>query len=85
MGLDKAFFLKMKPNFIAHLKILCHPMLIMSLLVLGIEFIQDVMNLLVNVLDVFNKPGFFINVGMYICGFFLCNFMRHDNINQTKW
>jgi hypothetical protein len=36
MGSYKAFFLQVKPNFISHLKKLCHPMLIMVLLVLGI-------------------------------------------------
>jgi hypothetical protein len=36
MGSGKAFFLQMQPNFVAHLKLVWHPMLIMSLLVLGI-------------------------------------------------
>jgi hypothetical protein len=33
---DKAFFLQVQPNFVAHLKLVWHPMLIMALLVLGI-------------------------------------------------
>ena len=36
IGVGKAFLLQMKLNFVAHLKIVWHPMLIMSLLVLGI-------------------------------------------------
>lgn len=36
IGSDKAFFLQMQSDFIAHLKLLWHLMLIMLLLVLGI-------------------------------------------------
>lgn len=35
MDSSKVFFLHMKPNFVAHLKLVWHLMLIMSLLVLG--------------------------------------------------
>jgi hypothetical protein len=34
MGSCKAFFLQVKPNIVAHLKLMWHPMLIMVLLVL---------------------------------------------------
>ena len=63
----------------------CRSMLIMSLLVLGIGLIQDVVNLLMDVLDVLNKLGFFIILELYMCGFFLCSRMRHGNINRTQW
>lgn len=36
IGFDKAFLLQMQPNFVAHLKLVWHLMLIISLLVLGI-------------------------------------------------
>ena len=36
MGFGKGFFLQMQPNFVDHLKLVWHTMLIMSLLVLGI-------------------------------------------------
>ena len=39
MGHCKVFFLQMKPNFVAHLKLMWHPMLIMALLVLGIRLL----------------------------------------------
>jgi hypothetical protein len=32
----KSFFLQVQPNFVSHLKLMCHPLLIMVLLVLGI-------------------------------------------------
>jgi hypothetical protein len=34
MGPSKDLFLQMQPNFVAHLKLMWHPMLIMALLVL---------------------------------------------------
>jgi hypothetical protein len=36
MGSCKAFFLQVQPNFVAYLKLIWHPMLIMALLVLVI-------------------------------------------------
>jgi len=58
----KVIFLQIQPHFVAHLKLMWHPMLIMSLLVLGIELLQDVVNLLADVLDEFNKFSYFINL-----------------------
>lgn len=75
----------MQPNYVTHLKLLWNPMLIMSLLLLGIGLLKDVMNLLAYVLDVFNKPICFISLRLYMCGFCLCSRMRHDNINQKQW
>jgi hypothetical protein len=39
MGPCKAFFLQVQPNFVSHLKLMWHPMLIMALLVLGIRLL----------------------------------------------
>jgi hypothetical protein len=36
MGPCKVFFLLVQPNFVTHLKLMWHPVLIMALLVLGI-------------------------------------------------
>jgi hypothetical protein len=46
VGSSEALLLQMQPHFVAHLEVVWHPMLIMSLLVLSIGSIQDVMNLL---------------------------------------
>ena len=46
---------------------------------------SDFMNLLVDVLDAFNKFGHFIILGKYMCGFYLCSRMRHGKINPTQW
>jgi len=48
-GSRKEFFQQMEPNFITHLKLIWHLMLIMLLFVLGIGLLQDVMNLMENV------------------------------------
>jgi hypothetical protein len=55
VGSSKAFLLQMQPHFVAHLEVVWHPMLIMSLLVLSIGSVQDVMNLLADVLNVLNE------------------------------
>jgi hypothetical protein len=39
MGPCKAFFLQVQTNFVSHLKLVWHPMLIMALLVLGNGFL----------------------------------------------
>jgi hypothetical protein len=48
MGSCKAFFLQVQPNFISHLKLVWHPVLIMVLLVLGIGLLKNIMNLIRN-------------------------------------
>jgi hypothetical protein len=72
MGSCKVFFLQVQPNFISHLKLVWHPMLIMVLLVLGIGLLLNIMNLLEDVLDLFNEPGGFVRFGLIMGGFFLC-------------
>jgi hypothetical protein len=52
----------MQPHFVAHLEIVWHPMLIMLLLVLSIGFVQDVMNLLADVLNVLNEVVFLVSL-----------------------
>ena len=39
MGPYKAFFLQVQPNFVTHLKLMGHSMMIMALLVLGIRLL----------------------------------------------
>jgi hypothetical protein len=55
VGSSEALLLQMQPHFVAHLEVVWHPMLIMSLLVLSIGSVQDVMNLLADVLNVLNE------------------------------
>ena len=55
VGSSEVLLLQMQPHFVAHLEVVLHPMLIMSLLVLSIGSVQDVMNLLTDVLNVLNE------------------------------
>ena len=54
IGSGKAFLLQMQPDFVTHLKLVWNLMLIMLMLVLGILFLLNVMDLLANMLDVLN-------------------------------
>lgn len=51
MGASKVFFLQMQQKFVTHLKLMWHPLLIMSMPIIGIGIIQDVVHLQVDVLD----------------------------------
>jgi hypothetical protein len=64
MGSCKALFRQVQPNFISHSKLVWHPVLIMSLLVLGIGHLKNILNLLLDVLDLFNEPGGFVGFGL---------------------
>jgi hypothetical protein len=55
VGACEALFLQMQPHLITNLKLVWNLMLVMLLLVLGIGFLQDIMNLLLDVLDPFKK------------------------------
>jgi hypothetical protein len=61
MGPCKEFFLQVQPNFVSHLKLMWHPMLIMALLVLGIRLLLNILNLLADVIDLLNEPGGFVS------------------------
>jgi hypothetical protein len=62
MGSCKTLFLQVQPNFISHLKLVWHPVLIMALLVLGNGLLQNILNLLEDVLDLFNELGGFVEL-----------------------
>jgi hypothetical protein len=61
MGSSKVFFLQLQPNFVSHLKLMWHPVLIMALIVLVIELLYDILNLLADVLDPLNEQGVFVS------------------------
>ena len=85
MGSGQTFLMQMQTYLVAHLKFMCHPMLIMTLFVLGNGFIQDIMNLLENFLDVFKKPIGFISFCLYMCRLCRCSHHRCGNINMVQW
>ena len=73
----------MQQNFVAHLKLVWHPMLIMSFLVLSIGFVQYYMDLLADVLDSVNEVvspvGFRLDMGRS----FLSSYKWYGHINGT--
>jgi hypothetical protein len=71
MGSCKVFFLQVQPNFISHLKLVWHPVLIMALLVLGIGLLQNIMNLLADVLDPLNELGIFFGFSLSMVRVFM--------------
>jgi hypothetical protein len=72
MGSCKVFFLQVQPKFISHLKLVLHRVLIMTLLVLGIGILQNIMNLLADVLGLFNESGGFVDFGLSMRQLCLC-------------
>ena len=59
IGSYEELFLQMQPNLVTHLTFVWNPMLIMVLLVVGIGFLQNIMDLLSDVLKLFNEVGGF--------------------------
>jgi hypothetical protein len=60
MGGCEVLFFQIQTHLITNIKLVWNPMLVMSLLVLSISFLEDIMNLLLDVFDPFNKIGFFV-------------------------
>ena len=60
-------------------------MLIMALLVVGIGFMQNIMDLLSDVLNLFNEPGGFVDLCVSMRGFDLCGCKGKSYINGTQW
>ena len=75
----------MQPNLVAHLEFVWNLMLIMALLLLGIGFLQNIMDLLLNVLNPFNKPGVFVNLYLSVGRVSLCVCKGKSYINQVQW
>lgn len=76
--------MKMKPNIVTHLEFMWNLMLIMTLLVLGIDFLQNIKDLLLDVLNPFNEPSGFFNlyVRMGRVGLYGCNGKSYINEGQ---
>ena len=75
----------MQPNPVAHLEFVWNPMLITTLLVLGIGFLQNILDLLSDVLNLFNEPGGFVILCVSMRGFDLCGCKRKSYINGAQW
>jgi len=65
--------LQLQPNLVSLLKLTWNPMLITTVFVLSIGFLQDIMEMLANVLNSFNKLSSFVNAILNMCIYFLCS------------
>jgi hypothetical protein len=68
MGLCKALFLEVQLNFISHIKLVWHSVLIMEMLVLGIGIMKNILNLLTDVLDQVALSSFSLSMGQVFLG-----------------
>jgi hypothetical protein len=60
-------------------------MLIVVLLVLGIGFLQNIMNLLLDVIDSFKKFGYSISLNMSMGRLLLCSCNGKIYVNGSQW
>ena len=84
IGSYEVLFLKMKPNLLSHLEFVWNPMLIMALLVLGIDFLQNIMDLFSDVLNIFNEPDGFIMLCVSMRRFSLFGYNGKSYINGDQ-
>ena len=85
MGSCEPLFLQMQPNLIPHLELVWNPMLVMSLLVFSIGIFQNVMYMLVDVLDMYNKSSGLISLNLSMGIFLLCGCKGQSYINWNQW
>lgn len=72
MGSCEPLFLQMQPNLVPHLKLVRDAMLVMSLLVFGISFFQNFMDLLLDVLNPFKKSSGLVSLSLCMGKVFPC-------------
>lgn len=75
----------MKPNFVAHLELVRHSMLIMALLVLSIGSVQYIMNLLVDVFNALNDIVSHFSFRMHVRWIYLSGYKWYGHINGAQW
>jgi hypothetical protein len=84
MGPGEILILQMKPDFVANLKLVLYHVFIMALLVLSIGFMQNLLDLLADVLNLLNESGGFFDHGLIKRIGFLCGGKRNCNINGSQ-
>ena len=85
IGSCEALFRQMQPNLVTHLEFVWNLMLIMALLVLGIGFLQNIMDLFSDVKNIFNEPSGFVSLCVRMRGFLLCGCKGNNYINGAQW
>jgi hypothetical protein len=85
IGSCEVLFLQMQPNLVAHLEFVWNLMLIMVLLILGIGFLQNIMDMLSDVLNLLNESSGFVILYASMRGFNLCGCKGKSYINGDQW
>ena len=81
----EVLFLKIQENLFGYLEFLGNLMLIMALLGLGIGFLQNIMDLLSDVLNLFNELGGFVGLCVSMRRFVLYGCKGKNYINGAQW
>jgi hypothetical protein len=84
MGLGEMLLMQMYPYFFANLKMVWYPVLIMALLVPSIGFVENLLYLLEDVLNLLNQSGGFFDWRLIKGIFCLCDGKRECNINGSE-
>ena len=84
IGPGEMLSLQVQPNLITHFEGMWNSMLIMVLLILGIGFLQDVLDLFTNVLNSFNEPGCYVRLCVLMGRVGLCGYKWEGNINGSQ-
>ena len=84
VGSGEMLFLQVQPNLVTHFEGLWNPMLIMALLILGISFLQDVLDLFTNVLNMFNESSCSIHLYVLMGRGVLCGCKWEGDINGSQ-
>lgn len=84
-GSNKALLLQMKPNFVTHLELVWHSMMIMALLVLSIGSFQYIMDLLADVLNALNEVVSPFSFGLHVSRVYPSCCKWYGHINGAYW
>jgi hypothetical protein len=76
MGPCETLLLQMQPEFVTNLKLVWYHVLIMALLVISIGFLQNILDLLVDVMNLLNESGGFVDHRLIMGRVCLCGGKR---------
>jgi len=83
VGPSEALLLQMQPNFVAHLELVWHLVLIMTMLVLSIGSIQYVLYILEDVLNVLNEAISHVSFRLNMSQICWSSYKWNGHINGT--
>jgi hypothetical protein len=85
MGACDVLFLHMKPHLVTNLKLVRSSMMVMPFLILGIGLLQDIMNLFLEVMDLFIEFGWYVCLGLSVGRLYRGSWNGKSYINGGQW